>query len=429
MKKYIGKLSKSTGVKYVSSGLVKTFAITISGIIILRWLDPETLGQWQSFMVFVGYLQILTLGTTSGLNREIAFLTGQNKLDEGIEKLKTVGYFTTALSLGLMLIISLIGVICIIFKFLSIEQAIMFILAFSTGSLTIQTAFLGATYRSSSAFGKLTNIQFGVSLLYIILLPLVYFFNLWGYIVYQVLVSFALYLGYYINRPYKVQYEFKQKEFKEMVKIGLPMYIWNYLASVSRSIPRLILVSFSGPLTVGLYSPAGSINSAFLSLPLYINRYLFPQMSHIFGKTGDKSKVYDFTISAIWKLFLVMSFFATIIAVTIPYAIENFFPKYVEGIVAVQITVFSGVFFCMNTMMHSALNSMKTFGIFKIIVAMRFIFILLFSGIGYLLFDSLLVIVSFGALLAEMFNFFNYWRFLYTTTRSINSIKENGFTG
>jgi hypothetical protein len=77
--------------------------------------------------------------------------------------------------------------------------------------------------------------------------------------------------------------------------------------------------------------------------------------------------------------------------------------------------------------MHSALNSMKTFGIFKIIVAMRFIFIILFSGIGYLLFDSLLVIVSFGALLAEMFNFFNYWRFLYTTTRSINSIKENGF--
>jgi hypothetical protein len=50
---------------------------------------------------------------------------------------------------------------------------------------------------------------------------------------------------------------------------------------------------------------------------------------------------------------------------------------------------------------------------------MRFIFIVAFSGIGYLLFDSLLNAVSFGALMSEMFNFFNYWRFLYSTSKKI----------
>ncbi|WP_297869153.1 oligosaccharide flippase family protein [uncultured Flavobacterium sp.] len=422
MKKYLNKISKSAGVLYVSSGLFKTFSVTISGIIILRWLDPIDLGQWQSFLVFVGYLQIFTLGTTSGLNREIAFLIGQDKREEALKKLKTVGYYTTALSLGLMVLILLMGIFFAFFEVFTFEYALMFVLAFSTSSLGIQTSFLGATYRSSSAFVYLGKVQFFTSFLYFLLLPLVYYYDLWGYIIYQVVVALMLYIGYYVFRPYKVKYEFKLVDFKEMVGIGMPMYIWNYLASVSRSIPRLILVAFSGPLMVGLYSPAGSINNAFLALPLYINRYLFPQMSHIYGKTGDKSKVYDFTMSAIWKLFILMSIMATLIALTIPYIVEQYFEKYTMGIIAVQITVFSGVFFCLNTMMHSALNSLKSFKVFRVIITMRFIFILAFSGIGYLLFNSWLNAVSFGALMSEMFNFFNYWRFLYTTSKKIKDI-------
>ncbi len=423
MKKIISKLSKSTGVKYVSSGLFKTFAITFSGIVILRWLEPIELGKWQSFLVFIGYIQILTLGTTSGLNREIAYLIGKDKLKEGIKKLRTVGYYTTVLSFSLMVLIIGLGIILYFLNIFTLELTIMFILAFLTGSLRIQTSFLGATYRSSSAFLQLSKIQFVVSTLYFILLPLIYYYHLWGYIIYQVTIALALYFAYYNYRPYKVKYKFEKSIFIEMVKIGMPMYIWNYLASVSRSIPRLILLTLGGPLMIGLYSPAGSVNTAFLALPKHVNSYLFPQMSHIYGKTGDMKKVYHFTMSAIWKLFLLMSFLATIIAVTIPHVIEYIFPKYNEGIIAIQITVFSGVFFCLNTMMHSAINSLKNFSLFKLIISMRFLFILIFTGIGYLIFDSLLVVVPFGALLAEIFNFFNYWRSLYKSTHNLKQNK------
>lgn len=409
-------MSKSTGVKYVTSGLFKTFSITISGIIILRWLNPEELGQWQSFLVFVGYIQILTLGTTSGLNREIAYLTGKGKQEEGLEKLKAVGFYTTTLSLSLMLIICIIGLVLLLVGVFSLEYAIMFILAFSTGALAIQTNFLGATFRSSSSFQYLSKVQFGVSMLYFILLPIIYFFDLWGYIIYQVLVSFALYLGYYWFRPYKVSYEFKKTVFKEMVYIGMPMYVWNYLAGVSRSIPRLILVTFGSPLTVGLYSPAGTINSSMLSLPLYVNRYLNPKISGLYGKTDDKQKVYEFTMSAIFKLFIVMIFIATIIAIIIPYIINFFFPNYSSGIIATQITVFSGVFFCLNNMMHNTINSLKEFRVFKVIIALRYLNILFFSALGYFIFDSLLTVVSFGALMAEIFNFISYRNILKKIT-------------
>ncbi len=55
--------------KYIGSGLLDTAARTISGLLVLRWLQPQELGQGQSLTVFNSYLQVLSLGITSGLNR------------------------------------------------------------------------------------------------------------------------------------------------------------------------------------------------------------------------------------------------------------------------------------------------------------------------------------------------------------------------
>lgn len=408
----------SSGGFYVASGMFKTASITISGIVVLKWLNPEELGYWQSFLVGVGYIQILTLGTTSGLNREIAFLIGKNKLDEAIERLKTVGYFTRLLSFILMLLVGLIAIILYSLGKYNIQDGILFFLAFGTGALTIQTNFLGATFRSSSSFKVLGKVQFFVSLLYFLLLPLVLFFGLWGFVFYQVILSFSLYLGYYLYRPYKVNYEFNKQYLFEIIKTGLPMYIWNYLASISRSIPRLILATYGGPIALGLYSPAGSINNAFMSLPLYVNRFLFPKMSYIFGNTGDKKKVYDFTMNSAWKLLLLMLLLSIGVILFIPYVIEYFFNNYSKGIAAIQITLISGVFYSVNTMIHNAINSLKVYNVFKWIILYRFIFVVLFTWVGYYFFNSILIAVSIGSLVSEVLNFLNYWKSFYKITRN-----------
>jgi len=384
----------------------------IAGFIILRWLDPTELGMWQSFSVFVGYLQILTLGTTSGLNRELPYWFGKGKRTLGMKRLKTAGYFTTKLSFFLMLIIMSIAIILYALNILTLNYAVIMIFAFSIGALSIQTNFLGATYRSTQSFDKLSKIQFYNSILFFLLLPLIYFFDIWGYIAYQTILTLALYLGYQFFRPFKVEYKFEKEQFIELVKIGLPMYIWNYLASLSRSIPRLILILFGSPLLVGLFSPAGSINSAMLNLPGYINRYLFPKISFQFGKNNDVNEVYQYVMKASLILFLVMMFFSIILALIIPYIFEVFFPKYIEGIVAAQITLFSGVFYSINSLLHITLNSIKAFKPFKFIVSYRLIYISLFSFVAYYIVEDLLIAVSIGAVMSEFFNVFNYIYFL-----------------
>ncbi|PWH86409.1 lipopolysaccharide biosynthesis protein [Brumimicrobium oceani] len=401
------KRNKTAG-KYISSGLLKTLAQTISGFIILRWIDPKDLGQWQSFTVFVGYIQILTLGTTSGLNRELPYWLGKGDKQLAMKRLKTAGYFITSLSFVLMFATILIAAIFYLADNLSLNNTIMLVFAFSTGALTIQTNFLGATYRSSKSFDKLSKIQLFNTLLYFVFLPLVYFFNIWGYIIYQVGLALALYAGYQVFKPFKVSYKFEKDQFKALVMIGFPIYFWNYIAGLSRTIPRLILVLFGNPLLVGLYSPAGSVNAAMLNLPNYTNRYLFPQMAYKFGKTGDAKQVYNYAIKASKILFIVMIIGASFFALIIPTIFTNFFPKYIDGILAAQITIFSGVFYSINALIHNALNSLKVYKPLKYIVILRLIYIAGFSYISFLIVDDLLLAVSIGAVLSEFFNLFNY---------------------
>jgi hypothetical protein len=173
----IGKSLKrnKAATKYIGSGLFKTGLNTIASIIILRWIAPEAIGSWHSFVVFVSYTSILNLGVTSGLNRELPYLMGKGDVDQGIQKLKTAGYFSLVLSYGLMLLSIVVGLVLYLFETLNLSELFMMVLAFTIGSIGLQNNFLGATFRSNNSFEKLAKVQTIIGIMYILLLPVIYF--------------------------------------------------------------------------------------------------------------------------------------------------------------------------------------------------------------------------------------------------------------
>jgi len=412
--KRISKTIKNNKIatKYIGSGLLKTGLNTIASIIILRWIEPETIGVWHSFVVFVSYTSILSLGVTSGLNRELPYLIGKGEFEKGVYKLKTAGYFSNVLSYGLIVISSIIGFVLFFLKILNLSELGMMIMAFSIGSISLQSNFLGATYRSNNSFEKISKLQLIVGLMHILLLPIIYFYEIWGYVIYEFFLSLITYLGYFFYRPYKVKYLFSYSEFKSLVKIGLPMYFWNYISTISKSIPRLILVLFGNPLIVGLFAPANSINTAMLNLPMYINRYLFPKLSFLYGKNQDTNAIYKYTIKAATFLFILMFGIAIILSLITPFLFNLFFPKYINSVIATQIILFSGVFFSINSLFHNSLYSLKYFKPFKFIISLRFIYIIGFTYLFFHIFDDLLIAVSLSATISELLNTLNYIYFL-----------------
>ncbi len=57
----------------------------LGGFIVIRWIGPDELGLWQSLMIVATYAPVLQLGTTNGLNRDLPYMYGAGRLDEGLD--------------------------------------------------------------------------------------------------------------------------------------------------------------------------------------------------------------------------------------------------------------------------------------------------------------------------------------------------------
>lgn len=238
----ISKKNRTAG-KYIFSGLFKSGVQILSNLVILRWINPEELGLWQSVTVFTGYVAILNIGVTTGINRELPFSIGQGNKERGIQLLSTAGAYVTILGIVLFFFATATGAILYMTQSISIQVYAFLILAIILQILNFQGNLLGATYRSSDSFNKLSNIQFLLSLLLVLLIPLIYFYKIWGYITYLILIAVITFVLYNVYKPFRVKYSFKKEEFKYLVKVGFPIFFLE-LRQCTYSEPPTISLGF-----------------------------------------------------------------------------------------------------------------------------------------------------------------------------------------
>lgn len=392
---------------YVASGLFRTFMQVIVGFLVLRWIDPGDLGQWQSLLLMSTYLSILTLGTTSAINRELPYLLGKNEEDKAMRFLSSVGFFTEALSWSFVVLSMAIGLFFWSMNWYKWDFCLQLVLAAINGAINIHTNFIGATFRTSNSFQKVGKVQFLIALGYILLIPLIYYGNIGGYIFYQTILSLLLYLGYWWHRPFKVKYQWNLKALKEMVQVGFHLYIWNYLSTVSKSFPRLALVVFANPYTVGLYAPAQNVNTAILNLPGLLNRILFPKMSFKYGESGKVHEVIASSFRWAWMIFGTMALIAIPLTFGIPYVFDRFFPKYVESSGVAIVALWAGVLYSVNSIFQLTITSIKAHSELHQLIIMRFVFLGLGILVSFFMDWDWLMIVSVSALMAEVLNIFH----------------------
>src|SRR5262249_55162337 len=110
---------------------------------------------------------------------------------------------------------------------------------------------------------------------------------------------------------------------------------------------------------VGFYALAASAYSAFQVVPQSIAHYIYPRMSHHFGRTNNPRVLWIMA----WKTtFIVLASMIPIALMgyrLLPYGVKFFFPKYVAGTHAAQISLFSAVAYG-ATVGSNALSSLKT---------------------------------------------------------------------
>lgn len=362
--------------KYLLSSFLSLPVSLFTGFLTFKIIDPYFLGVWTTIAVFESYLIFLRLGIVNGMNRELPFALGSGKKDEATAYAQTTLAFTV---LNILMVIVLTPIILTQFELNAIYLSVITVF-FIRIVLSFYTTYLTGTFRSDDNFNKLSDIQFIMLLLRLFLSPLILVgFN--GYLIMElilIIVNAGL-LHYY--RPFRIKPKFHSTAFKNLLKIGLPLFITSTLIGVIDTFPRLYIIKFGDERLMGLYAPVLMLISTVAMLPNILSTYMYPKFSFQFGKTNDVNNMWQ----QLKKIYLLSFVFILVIILVSFFLLEYFvyfFPKYADSLpyLKLSLLICPFVMYKIGTMLFAVLKDYKYLIFYVIIYAgIQIMSLLLFS--------------------------------------------------
>lgn len=406
-------LQYKTPILYSGGSVVKALATMVVSFVTARYISPNDFGIWTTLNLAVTYSIFLQAGLINGLNLELPYAYGKGDEVQARIMAGTVQTFTLVTSS----VVLLIGFSCFLFipvQDAKIKYGILAITLFVT--LSYYQNYLMTTFRSKNSFYKLSLIQIADAFVNLATVLLVVYFSYYGLIIKAVLVISTYVLLLHFTRPIRIGLQWNKAAFAKLIKIGLPIFGLAYFEVICSTTDKLILVKYTGLTDVGLYSFGFNLLSLFTMLSMSISSYIYPRMTYNYGKTNDKTIIWEY----VKKITLIIFFTHIPLAILgyylIPIVITTFFPKYILSITISQILIFAGAFRA-SVIGVNALWSLKSW---KHMIIYQFLLSLLEVSLPYLgfkLFPNKLEGVAYGVLIAHLINLVSGLSLTYHATR------------
>jgi O-antigen/teichoic acid export membrane protein len=265
--------------------------------------------------------------------------------------------------------------------------------------------FKEARLRAALNFNIITNARLITSFLSIILLVFPYFFNFYGMLIRIVIIqlSILIYYHFIIKMP-EVKLILDKTTWIRLFNDGWKIWLWSYLNSFGKTLPRLFLIQFGSLVLLGLFTPINWIILAFTLFSSSLGEYLYPIFSkgYVNGELNMSKKSFRFFV------FLISFPFALIIYFFGPMAISIFLPNYIESSSAIKFVVFASLFDLFSLSSSVWVTTKEWFKLYSytlssIILKIFFIFIFSLSGITLLNVSKALLVSSIFSLLIMVF--------------------------
>jgi O-antigen/teichoic acid export membrane protein len=341
---------------FTVSSISLSVAQLVSGVIIVHYIGPHEMGLWASVALALTYALFVLAGVQNGLSRELPYYIGANQ-DGVARRLAATTLFYTAGGCALTLLAGAGSVGFLIWRHADPK------LTYAVAAVTILILckfyqnYLFITFRSKNSFIDLARVQIWQAALMILALPLL-FLGYNGLLLRFVIVAgLGLYLMHRV-RPIIVAPAWSRDSFLLLLKTGVPIFATDYIFNFAGTLATVALLKFGGVDQVGLYALAASASSAFAVVPQSIGHYVYPRMSHHYGRTNNPRILWGMA----WKTALIV--FGSMIPIAVmgslllPPAVKFLFPKYIAGTHAAQIALFSSAAFGASVG-ASALASLK----------------------------------------------------------------------
>ena len=325
---------------FTIANVIQSVSSMIMGIVAASCIAPDEFGVYQSIILIATYATFLHLGVFNGLNRNLAYYKAQGN----IEKMQTSVDTSCSVAKVNALIGFFVGAGIILYlwyggysSFYLLSGAYLLV----SMVLTPYSTHLACTYRSGQEFGRLGTLKNKQNVFFCLLSLLPYYMGLLGKVIADMLNCIIGFLLLRNKPPYPAKTKGNIQSLKDLLSVGFPLLVGGYIYQVFMIADRTYIATHLSSREMGLYTIAGYCISLFMVLPVALNTLLYPRAAARFGETGDKCALLPFWKKSILLFSMVLIPLVVVAYFVIPWAVELFLPKYVDGIEAARISLLS----------------------------------------------------------------------------------------
>lgn len=317
------------------SNFASSIVTVVSGLIVVRWLLPEQLGEFSSFTILTSYIILSQIGIPSGLSRELPFYLGKNETDKALSFVSTAKAFLFFVSLVIFSICCVVSIyFCVKYNFSHAAGALV------VGAISFQgiyiTKFLKVLYRTDDHFVRLARIKLILSIMSLLTLVLVYNYLFYGLCLRAIIL--VLVDWYFTNRwrPISANAHFDWEHFKVLFRVGGPIYSVSSIYGLWPTVQRTFVLTELGTRGLGIYALAGIVQVMLNTINNAISSMSFPQMSRAFGEGRTIKYIMSIPLKPLLISLMVYSVIMAVGWPLLPVLVERLLQNYVEGISAAQ---------------------------------------------------------------------------------------------
>lgn len=320
--------------KYAGSNMIFQLATIVAELCILRMISVELVGIWQYALLLQSYVIASRLGIINAFNRDYPFLISlQNH-----NKAETV-LCTTAFHVRMSMIAQAsMFFLLLVYQWIKGGQiqliwALVTMIGFTV--LEAEANFEEAKLRATLEFNHIARAKIIIATLSFGTLIFPYYFGFTGLLCRAILVQLFLLIFYKLSSSNTTKVKLSKFIWIELFKDGWKLWLWSYLKSFNKSLPKLYLVTFSSLTILGLYTPVNWMILSFTMFTAALGSYIYPNLSQRFAKNDQNLPFQALMINTISFFislpFLVVGYFL------IPLLIRGLLPHYTDAIYPMQV--------------------------------------------------------------------------------------------
>ena len=333
---------KNTGryslVQYFSQGIGFVIAIALR-----KFLGPYYMGIWSLLKVIHGYLSYGDMGVSAAAAYKIPFFRG--KKDRKSEIL------TRDTAFSFLFVMSVISSLLLIIAAFVLRNKYSPVVIYGLIALSVYIILerLYSAYivmlRANKDFKILTQSMLFDSIVNLILVfLLVKQFKIYG--LYCLVSVLAVLNTIYVHKKarYEINFRLDFSRLKGLITYGFPLLISGVLGEILRTIDSIMIAKMLGIVFLGYYSIAMIAKNYMYGLSNNLGIITIPHIQEMYGKNEDMQEIKKFvTIPAETIAYLLAPVIGAMFIV-MPVIIEGILPKYVPGIIALQILFLDSYF-------------------------------------------------------------------------------------